>query len=61
MSRETWIQEVNRELFAVYGITLDDAGVDDDFIDRCLDMTPDEFVDWYGEKYDLTPRGQYPW
>lgn len=39
-----------------YGITWADACGDDDRLIAGMDaQTPAEFVDWWGEKYDLTP------
>ena len=32
-----------------------DAGYALDDLKRYLDMSPREFVDWHGQKYDLTP------
>lgn len=60
MSRETWIEETNKELIKLYGITLADCA-DDRRIDACLSMAPDEFADWVGEKYDLQRLERQSW
>lgn len=51
--------EVDRVMQAKYGITWDDAAGDPEPIEDAMagGESPEEFVDWWGEKYDLTPAG----
>jgi hypothetical protein len=53
-----WRSAVNRRLKEIYAITIDDVGVDDDFLTSHWEMkqSPYEFVEWYGIKYDLDPK-----
>jgi hypothetical protein len=52
-----WRTAADRRLKEIYSITLDDAGVDDEFLlTHWKDKEPPfEFVLWYGDKYDLDP------
>jgi hypothetical protein len=52
-----WRRAVDRRLKEVYAITIEDAGVDDDFLRQHWEdkEPPFEFVLWYGNKYDLDP------
>lgn len=52
-----WRRAVDRRLKEIYAITIEDAGVDDDFLKPHWDgkEPPFEFVLWYGNKYDLDP------
>jgi hypothetical protein len=53
-----WRSAVNRRLKAIYAITINDAGIDDEFLASHWDMkqSPYEFVEWFGIKYDLDPK-----
>jgi hypothetical protein len=53
-----WRVAVNRRLKEVYVITIDDAGIDDEFLTSHWEMkqSPYEFVEWYSIKYDLDPK-----
>jgi hypothetical protein len=52
-----------RKAAADYGITIDDSGVDDEYLMPHWQMkqSPYEFVEWFGIKYDLTPRSDLEW
>jgi hypothetical protein len=53
-----WRAAVNRRLKNVYAITINDAGIDDEFLTSHWEMkqSPFEFVEWFGTKYDLDPK-----
>ena len=53
-----WRSVVNRRLKEIYAITIDDAGMDDGFLTSHWEMkqSPNEFVEWFGIKYDLDPK-----
>jgi hypothetical protein len=55
MTRDEWLTEVNRLMVERYGITLLDAGFDEDDIDSYYSWgdEPVKFVQWFGDKYDL--------
>ena len=57
----TWVAEVDRIMLEEFCIDLSDAGADRADVLRYwkLDQRPDEFVDWFGEKYDLITRDQW--
>ena len=57
---EVWKAEANAQMTRKYCIDLADAGLDDEQLSSFQDMAPTEFVDWFGEKYDLTSRDTYP-
>jgi hypothetical protein len=52
-----WQRAVDRRLKEIYAITIEDAGVEDDFLRTHWEEKepPFEFVLWYGNKYDLDP------
>lgn len=56
-----WVKKVDRLMLAEFCIDLSDAGADRDQIIRYWkwDRSPDDFVDWFGEKYDLITRDQW--
>jgi len=45
----------------VYVITINDAGIDDEFLKTHWEMkqSPYEFVEWFGIKYDLDPKSAF--
>jgi len=48
---------VSKEMERVYGITWADASGDDDLLEKCrASIDPSDFVQWWGQKYDLTPK-----
>jgi hypothetical protein len=53
-----WRSTVNRRLKEIYVITINDAGMDDEFLTSHWEMkqSPNEFVEWFGIKYDLDPK-----
>ena len=53
-----WRDAVDMRLHRIYCITIEDAGIDDDYLIRPWqsDEAPLEFVQRYGNKYDLDPR-----
>jgi hypothetical protein len=53
-----WRNAVNRRLKEIYVITINDAGIDDQFLKSHWEMkqSPCEFVEWFGNKYDLDPK-----
>lgn len=58
-----WQTAVNTRMFDVYAITIDDSGIDDEYLMTHWRMkqSPYEFIEWYGIKYDLTPRSEIEW
>lgn len=57
-SFESYLNAVDAELTRIYGITVMDAGIEFDEIAGAQEAgeTPAEYVQWFGEKYDLTPK-----
>ena len=56
-SFEKWRGVVDLRLHKIYAISITDAGVDDDYLRDhwALKQPPYEFVQWFGNKYDLDP------
>ncbi len=56
-----WRRAVTRRLKDIYVITIDDAGIDDDRLLSHWQMkqSPYEFVEWFGNKYDLDPKSAF--
>ena len=56
-----WVAEVDGIMLEEFCIDLSDAGADRADILRYwkFNQSPDEFVDWFGEKYDLITRDQW--
>jgi hypothetical protein len=54
-----WRDEVNERLQGIYCITIEDAGFDEGYLFRHWQSNemPHEFVEWFGNKYDLEPIG----
>jgi hypothetical protein len=54
---DNWREQVDRIFLKEYGIDLEDAGADDESLIKAFDddETPKEFVEWFGNKYDLDP------
>lgn len=52
---------LDRRLKDIYAISLDDAGIDDEFLKPHWEEkeAPFEFVLWFGNKYDLDPSGVF--
>lgn len=56
-----WVAEVDRIMREEFCIDLSDAGADRADVLRywMFDESPGDFVDWFGEKYDLITRDQW--
>lgn len=56
-----WVKEVDRIMLEEFCIGLSDAGADRADVLRYwkFEQSPADFVDWYGEKYDLITRDQW--
>lgn len=56
-----WRREVDRVMKRGYGIDTDDAGLSAEDVLRYWrgGDSPEAFVDWFAEKYDLTPRREW--
>jgi hypothetical protein len=53
-SYREWRGVVDRRLHQVYCITIENAGSDEDLVNHWQSKeTPADFVEWYGNKYDL--------
>jgi hypothetical protein len=57
-SYQEWRDLVDRRLHQIYCITIEDVGFDEDYLVRHWQSkeAPTDFVEWYGNKYDLDPR-----
>jgi hypothetical protein len=53
-----WREAVGRQLSETYCITIEDAGFDEPYLVHQwrLNETPGDFVEWFGNKYDLDRR-----
>jgi hypothetical protein len=60
-SYRDWRVAVDIRLHQIYCITIADAGIDEEYlIDRWSpDEEPLDFVEWFGNKYDLDPIPSY--
>jgi hypothetical protein len=56
-SYNDWRSAVDEHLSAIYCITIEDAGFDEEYLikHREAGEAALEFVEWYGKKYDLDP------
>jgi hypothetical protein len=63
ISFSEWRKAVDERMLDIYVITIDDSGVDDEYLMSHWQMkqSPYEFVEWFGMKYDLTPRSDLEW
>jgi hypothetical protein len=52
-----WRAAVDKRLHQIYCITIEDAGIDEDYLMNHWrsNEPPFEFVDWFAIKYDLDP------
>ncbi len=57
ISFDKWRAVVDSRLHQIYAISIVDSGVDDDYLKHHweLKQSPNEFVEWFGNKYDLDP------
>jgi hypothetical protein len=53
-----WRSAVDQHLHQVYCITIEDAGLSEDYLNKHWQSreTPSDFVKWYGNKYDLDSK-----
>jgi hypothetical protein len=53
----SWKKTVDKVLESTYAITIEDAGIgDQQMVRHWKDReSPEEFVSWFGAKYDLQP------
>jgi hypothetical protein len=51
----SWRAAVDHQLNEIYCITIEDAGFDEEYLDRHWKSqeSPADFVEWFGNKYDL--------
>jgi hypothetical protein len=56
-SYRDWRYAVDRRLHQIYCITIEDAGFDEEYLvgQWKSNEAPFEFVEWFGNKYDLDP------
>jgi hypothetical protein len=61
ISFSKWRNAVSRRLEDIYVITINDAGIEDEFLMSHWEMkqSPYEFVEWFGTKYDLDPKSAF--
>ena len=61
MSFQEWRTLVNDRLLDIYLISIDDAGIDDEYVTPHWEskQAPYEFVEWYALKYDLDPKSAF--
>jgi hypothetical protein len=57
-SYRDWRIAVCQRLYEIYCITIEDAGFDEGYLTAHWQSNeqPAEFVEWFGNKYDLDPR-----
>jgi hypothetical protein len=57
MSYRDWRSAVDEHLSAIHCITIEDAGFDEEYLIKHWESGEAalEFVEWYGNKYDLDP------
>jgi predicted metal-dependent hydrolase len=51
-----WKQEVDELFKNKYECTWKDLNGDDDYLLRNLDMSPEEFVEWFADKHNLISK-----
>ncbi len=56
-SYRDWRDAVDQRLHEIYCITIEDAGFDEEYLvgHWQSNEAPFEFVEWFGNKYDLDP------
>ncbi|MBR0773746.1 hypothetical protein JQ625_02780 [Bradyrhizobium diazoefficiens] len=57
-SLKEWRNVVDQRLRKVYAISIADAGIDDELLKSHWEEkeSPFDFVQWFGNKYDLDPQ-----
>lgn len=60
MTRDGWAKRVGQLLEREYAVTLDDAGLDQEVLDRHYDerSNPADFVRWFAAKFDLVSKSE---
>jgi hypothetical protein len=55
-----WRDAVDKRLLEIYCISIEDAGFDEEYLTNHWQSNeePSEFVEWYGNKYDLTSASE---
>lgn len=55
MMFDQWKWLVDQTLHLNFAIGIEDAGIDDSDLAKAYfhDLSPDEYVEWFGQKYDL--------
>ncbi|HWK97690.1 MAG TPA: hypothetical protein VNR39_19920 [Pseudolabrys sp.] len=58
MNFTAWQNQVNKSLLSEFAISIDDAGIDDPDLVKAHSqgLSPEEYVSWFSEKYDLVSR-----
>jgi hypothetical protein len=61
ISYRDWRSAVDKRLQRIYCISIEDAGFDEEYLIKHWqsDETALEFVEWYGNKYDLDPVSSF--
>ncbi len=61
ISFREWRNAVDRRLKDIYGITIDNAGIEDERLRSHWEtkQSPWEFVEWFGNKYDLDSKNAF--
>jgi hypothetical protein len=61
MSYPDWRSAVDRRLLEIYCITIEDAGFEEEYLIKHWQSNemPFDFVEWFGNKYDLDPVSYY--
>jgi hypothetical protein len=60
-SYSDWRNAVDVRLHKIYCITIADAGLDEEYLVKHWQSNepPSEFVEWFGNKYDLDPKSAF--
>jgi hypothetical protein len=57
-SYDHWRIAIDQRLYEIYCITIEDAGFDEEYLIAHWrsNEPPSDFVEWFGNKYDLDPK-----
>ena len=60
MTRDRWAKKVGQLLERNYAVTAEDAGLDQEVLDRHYDerSDPADFVQWFATKFDLITKSE---
>lgn len=60
---EMWKREIDNVMVRKFSINTTDAGLDENELQDYWkeQLSPDAFVTWFGEKYDLIPVSDWNW